>query len=155
MFSSWYFVFILLCVPSVPRSVTRVSFASLQLLKELQIICPKQDSKDRLHTRTSCNRFVTGSDGRASPAITARRLLSWNNWKRLGEVTNSPSRLPVTISGAPSPIPKPPTPSILFMISLWPFTEYTGISGASKFLGKKKKKKEQTIWHLPWQSGSV
>lgn len=51
--------------------------------------------------------------------------------------TDSPSRLPVTISGAPSPIPSPPTPSMVFMISLWPFTEYTGISGASKFLSRK------------------
>lgn len=34
-----------------------------------------------------------------------------------------PSLLPVTISGAPSPIPRPPTPSILFTISLWAFTE--------------------------------
>lgn len=50
------------------------------------------------------------------------------------EYFNLPSRLPVTISGAPSPIPSPPTPSMVFIISLWPFTEYTGISGASKFL---------------------
>ena len=50
------------------------------------------------------------------------------------EYSHLPSRLPVTISGAPSPIPSPPTPSIVFIISLWPFTEYTGTSGASKFL---------------------
>ena len=46
----------------------------------------------------------------------------------------SPSLLPVTISGAPSPMLSPPTPSIALMISLWPFTWYTGISGCSKFL---------------------
>ena len=34
-----------------------------------------------------------------------------------------PSLLPVTISGAPSPIPRPPTPSIELMISLCAFTE--------------------------------
>lgn len=50
------------------------------------------------------------------------------------EYSDLPSRLPVTISGAPSPIPSPPTPSIVFIISLWPLTEYTGVSGASKFL---------------------
>ena len=38
-----------------------------------------------------------------------------------------PSRDPVTISGAPNPIPKPPTPSIQFIISECAFTEYTGI----------------------------
>lgn len=53
------------------------------------------------------------------------------------EYFDLPSRLPVTISGAPSPIPSPPTPSIVFIISLWPFTEYTGISGASKFLNNR------------------
>uniref|UniRef100_A0A3B3UL59 Uncharacterized protein n=1 Tax=Poecilia latipinna TaxID=48699 RepID=A0A3B3UL59_9TELE len=45
-----------------------------------------------------------------------------------------PSLLPVTISGAPSPIPRPPTPSMLFTISLWAFVVYTGTSGASRFL---------------------
>ena len=42
-----------------------------------------------------------------------------------------PSRLPVTISGAPSPIPKPPTASIQLIISSWALTEYKASFGLS------------------------
>lgn len=76
--------------------------------------------------------------GRATPHLSAHRPRSGLAVSR-AELTHSPSRLPVTISGAPSPIPRPPTPSMLLMISLCPFTEYTGISGASKFLGEKER----------------
>jgi len=42
----------------------------------------------------------------------------------LGSQTlTAPSRLAVAISGAPSPIPRPPIPSIAFIISLCAFTE--------------------------------
>lgn len=61
--------------------------------------------------------------------------LQWKSFNcTLFPALNQPSLLPVTISGAPSPIPRPPTPSILLSISLWAFTEYTGTSGISKFL---------------------
>jgi len=46
----------------------------------------------------------------------------------------SPSRPAVAISGAPSPMPSPPTPSIALMISRCAFTEYTGRSSFSRFL---------------------
>lgn len=115
--SSCYFVFILLCIPSAPCSVATLSFAALQL--------PKQREEAR-------------QPGRATPHLSAHRPRSGLAVSR-AELTHSPSRLPVTISGAPSPIPRPPTPSMLLMISLCPFTEYTGISGASKFLGEKER----------------
>ena len=45
-----------------------------------------------------------------------------------------PSRPAVQISGAPSPMPRPATPSIALIISRWAWTEYTGKSSFSRFL---------------------
>lgn len=70
-----------------------------------------------------------------STGLILKFILSyWKGFNCTLQLMLLPSLLPVTISGAPSPIARPPTPSILFSISLWAFTVYTGTSGISKFL---------------------
>ena len=81
--------------------------------------------------------FCLGSQTFTVPGITKG---IWHLSKHLYVNVNGilsfflPSLLPVTISGAPSPIPRPPTPSMLFTISLWALTVYTATSGISRFL---------------------